>query len=152
MLESVTLLMNFKETTNITLTKSKDRIENFVKSIKSQLESNETGFKNYTKIMLEAAEKNYKTEFENFEGKILNIRMENNRYAVDLKNSALELKSEKEEVIKIKIDLYSKIESSSKINEDKTSSIADKFYGISSEYDVIKVKFNEMAEFIRVYI
>lgn len=150
--ESVTLLLNFKEMTNITMNKSKDRIETFTKSVKSQLEMSEAGMKVYMKGILDVSEKNSKLEFDNFDGKIANVRMENNRYAVDLKNSAIELKSEKEEVIRIKNELHSIVESSSKLNLDKIEHFYDKFLGLSAEYDVIKVKFNEIAEFIKVII
>lgn len=148
----MTLLLHFKEITQITLNKSHERNEFFSKSVKGQLENMEIGLKTYVKNMLDIADKNTKSEFESFESKFANIRMENHRYAVDLKNSSNILLTEKEEIIKIKTEISKKIEGSNKINEDLNSQTVDKFYRMSAEYDVLKVKFTEIAEFIKVLI
>ena len=149
-LSSVNLLLHFKDMTQITLSKCHERNENFTKSVKNQLENIEIGMKTYIKTMIDVAEVNTKNEIEIFESKLGNIRMENHKYAVDLKNSATELKAEKEEVLLHKAEIYSKIEDSIKINEDLNSNTIDKFDRIIAEYDNIKAKFNEIAEFVKV--
>jgi hypothetical protein len=143
-------LLTFRETTKKILDLNNEKMENFTKSVKNQLENMEQGMKTYIKSMIETDKKNIKAEFEGIETKMGAVKMENHRYAIDLKNSATELKAEKDEIVKIKNEVVDKVESSSKYVDEINNNTLDKFYKLNSDYDQIRSKFNEIAEFVKV--
>jgi hypothetical protein len=63
---------------------------------------------------------------------------------------ANELKLEIEEAINIKKDVLEKINISYKNYDDFNSKMKENFFKLSTEHDSMKIKFNELAEFIKV--
>ena len=125
-------------------------MENFIKSIRNQLDTMDMGMKIYLKTMIEVASKNNKNELDIIESKIGSAKIENHRYAYDLKNLANDLKVEREEVMNIKKDVLEKINISYKNYDDFNSKMKENFFKLSTEHDSMKIKFNELAEFIKV--
>ena len=117
-MDNLTLLLNLRETTSKYLIVNSEKIDNFTKSVKNQLETMDMGLKTYLKTMLEISSRTNKLEFENFETKISSAKMENHRYAIDLKNLAIDLKAENEQVQVIKSDIINKIEISTRNNDE----------------------------------
>ena len=108
------------------------------------------GMKIYLNTNIEVASKNNKNELDIIESKIGSAKIENHRYAYDLKNLANDLKVEREEVMNIKKDVVEKINISYKNYDDFNSKMKENFFKLSSEHDSMKIKFNELAEFIKV--
>jgi len=101
------------------------------------------------KTMLEAAEKNQKSEFDLMEQKFGQIKMENHRYVVDLKKTADDLKTEGEILAKIKVELTDKMEANNKHTNDVNSNTVERCNRVNTEFDSIKSRFGELAEFIK---
>ena len=149
-MENLNLLLNLKDATKTLLNQSSEKMENFIKSIRNQLDTMDMGMKIYLKTMIEVASKNNKNELDIIESKIGSAKIENHRYAYDLKNLANDLKVEREEVMNIKKDVLEKINISYKNYDDFNSKMKENFFKLSSEHDSMKIKFNELAEFIKV--
>ena len=149
-MENLNLLLNLKDATKTLLNQSSEKMENFIKSIRNQLDTMDMGMKIYLKTMIEVASKNNKNELDIIESKIGSAKIENHRYAYDLKNLANDLKVEREEAMNIKKDVLEKINISYKNYDDFNSKMKENFFKLSSEHDSMKIKFNELAEFIKV--
>ena len=117
-------------------------MENFIKSIRNQLDTMDMGMKIYLKTMIEVASKNNKNELDIIESKIGSAKIDNHRYASDLKYMANELKVQIEEAINIKKDVLEKINISYKNYDDFNSKMKENFFKLSHEHDSIKIKFN----------
>ena len=141
-MENLNLLLNLKDATKTLLNQSSEKMENFIKSIRNQLDTMDMGMKIYLKTMIEVASKNNKNELDIIESKIGSAKIENHRYAYDLKNLANDLKVEREEVMNIKKDILEKINISYKNYDDFNSKMKENFFKLSHEHDSIKIKFN----------
>ena len=141
-MENLNLLLNLKDATKTLLNQSSEKMENFIKSIRNQLDTMDMGMKIYLKTMIEVASKNNKNELDIIESKIGSAKIENHRYAYDLKNLANDLKVEREEVMNIKKDVLEKINISYKNYDDFNSKMKENFFKLSHEHDSIKIKFN----------
>ena len=141
-MENLNLLLSLKDATKTLLTQSSERMEGFTKSIRNQLDTMDMGMKIYLKTMIEVASKNNKNELDIIESKIGSAKIENHRYAYDLKNLANDLKVEREEVMNIKKDVLEKINISYKNYDDFNSKMKENFFKLSHEHDSIKIKFN----------
>jgi len=127
-----------------------DKIEIFSKSVRNQLENMESGIKSYVKSLIEMEKKQSKSEFENLETKLSSIRLDNHRSALELKHSADELKSEKEELLVLKSGFQEKINEMNKNYENLNQSNFEKIESISAEFDLLNKKFIELSETLKV--
>jgi hypothetical protein len=99
--------------------------------------------------MLQESEINFKREYENIGIKIIDMRMENNKYAFDLKKSANELIEEKKFLLEMKSHIENKIEEYFNKSKEINKNTIDNFEVIKGEYFNIKNKFIELSEFIK---
>jgi len=93
--------------------------------------------------------KKLKSDLELFQEKLSELRMENNRYAVDLRNSASDLKKEMEKTKDIQKEIYNELENNLKKTKEIYNKTNESFYYLQNDYEVIKSKFKEVAEFIK---
>jgi hypothetical protein len=121
------------------------------KSMTGQIDSLEKGLKSYTQALVETSQINLKGEIDNLIQKIQENRMENHRCALDLKNAAGELKTEKELLSNIKNEIYSQFDITTSSFKDMHKGTNENFEKMKEEYDLIKKKFTEIAEFVKVY-
>ena len=106
----------------------------------------------YSKSLNETTERNYKLEVENLSNRISDTRMDNHRHAVDLQKTSVELKNEIEKNLNMKKDLLTQFDTGVLNIKDQYKLTNDEFEKIKIEYELIKKKFNETAEFIKVMI
>ena len=120
------------------------------KSISGQLESLEKGVKSYSQMLVESNEKNFKNEFSGITQKLQEIKMDNHRYAQDLKNAANELKTEKDKLTNIRYEIYGQLDLATNSFKEINKQTNENFDKIKEEYETIKRKFTEIAEFVKV--
>lgn len=145
-------LINFKDKCIGDLKASNIKVDTMTKSITGQIESLEKGVKSYAQVLVETSKTNLKSEIDSLIQKIQENKMENHRYAVDLKNAASELKTEKELLSNIKNEIYSQLDSTSNSFKEMHKGTNENFDKIRDEYELIKKKFTEIAEFVKVEI
>lgn len=149
-MNNVTSLLNFKEKCTGDLKSSNQKVETMSKSISGQLESLEKGVKSYSQMLVESNEKNFKSEFNIFGQKLQEIKMENHKCAHDLKIAANELKTEKDKLLNIRMEIYGQFDLTTSNFKDLNHQTNENFEKMREEYETIKRKFTEIAEFVKV--
>ena len=143
------LLNSFKEKNILDLKKYKERLENIIKTFNLQVDNNTKANMKYTNEICEKTEKNFKEKVEELNEKILEMRMENSKYCIELKAKSMDLSKEWDKMIHIKEDIYKyfdeKVEEMLKGNE----TTANSFQEVKGEFSRIRRKFGELAEFIK---
>ena len=127
-----------------------DRIESIVKNMKSQTDNTENSYKIFTKTMIDGLEKIMRNEFEMSDKKLGNVRLENHRYAVELKELSGDMNSKKAEVLAIKNEVEALLLINEKKVTENSKQVFTKLDTILGEYEVLKTKFNELSEFFKV--
>ena len=143
-------MINAKETSSIDLKFFKERLDTIMKICNSQIDSSEKGLKLYAKSLNETTERNYKLEVENLSNRISDTRMDNHRHAVDLQKTSIELKNEAENIMNLKKDVLTQFDKGVLNIKDQINVTNNEFEKLKSEYEIMKKKFNETAEFIKV--
>ena len=151
-LNNIQTLINFKDKYTGEMKVSKEKVETMSKSIAGQLDSLEKGVKSYSHMLVDTSEKNVKVDFDNLSQRLSDIRMENHRYAVDVRNTANELKIENDKILNIKKEIYNTFDLTTLNFKDLNKQTNEHFDQIKEEYDLMKKKFTEIAEFVKVFI
>lgn len=143
------LLNSFKEKNILDLKKYKERLETIIKTFNLQVDNNTKANMKYTNEICEKTEKNFKEKVEELNERILEMRMENSKYCIELKAKSMDLSKEWDKMIHIKEDIYKyfdeKVEEMLKGNEATSNS----FQEVKGEFARIRRKFGELAEFIK---
>lgn len=143
-------LLNSRDSTKSLLNSNSEKMENLSKSFKNQLEYLESNMKMYVKSMIEIEKNQTKIEFENLETKLSSLKLVNHKVAQELKNSANDLKMEKEEFSNLKADFHQKIEEMNINYENFNKNNLDKIETFNSEFELMKAKLSEISEYIKV--
>ncbi len=149
-MENLHSLLTFRDSTKSLLNINADKIETFSKSVRNQLENMESGIKSYVKSLIEMEKIKSKSEFENVEAKLSSIKLDNHRFALELKHSADELKSEKEGLLVLKSGFQEKINEIDHNIENFNQSNFEKIESLSAEFDLLNKKFTEFSETLKV--
>ena len=145
----LSLLNTFKEKQILDLKKYKDRLETIIHNFNLQVENNTKANMKYTNETCERNEKKFKEKFEELNERILEMRMENSKYCIELKAKSIDLSKEWDKMVKIKEEIHKefgeKVEEMKKGNEFTVNS----FNEVKGDFLRIKRKFYELAEFIK---
>lgn len=142
-------LLSYKEKNTSEFKIYKEKFENLITGLSSQLENAERSMKNFTTKMLQDTEVNFKREYENMGIKIGDMRLENNKYAYQLQKNANELTAEKDKILSIKSEINKQLDDALDRCREMNKNTADNFESIKGEYHSIKSKFIELSEFIK---
>jgi hypothetical protein len=142
-------LNSFKEKHSIDLKSYKDKLELMIKQINMQLDNTDKNLKIYTNKMFQEAEANFKKDCADLNTRISEMRIENHKYAFQLQKSATDLNVEYDKILNIKSDIGKLHDNSVKEMKDSHKVTTDDFGVVRVEFDKIKNRFNEMAEFIK---
>ena len=129
---------------------NKDRLDSNSKMINSQFESSEKEMKGFMRTLIESSETTIKYEIENVSKRMNEIKLDNIKQAVNFQKAANELKSESDKILTMKSDVITQLDSSTKEYKESTKDAIETFEKIKNEFDVMKVKFSDLAEFIKV--
>ena len=143
-------MMNFKEQSSLDLKSNKSRLESVIKSNMSSITDLENGMKTYTNLHISNHDIAIKANFELINDQIKNTRLENNKYALELKNASSELKTESQKCFDLQNEITLQMNNLTIKNKEINQNTIESFNEFTKEFDVIKRKFNEIAEFIKV--
>lgn len=145
----LSLLNTFKEKQTLDLKKYKERLETIIHNFNLQVENNTKANMKYTNEICERNERNFKEKFEELNERLLEMRMENSKYCIELKAKSTDLSKEWDKMLKIKGEIHQefgeKVEEMKKSNESTVNSFSE----VKGEFLRIKRKFYELAEFIK---
>lgn len=141
----VEALNTFKEKHTSELKSYKERIEGLIKSFNAQIDSQSSYLKSHSCKMLEESEKTFKSQLEKITRSIYDVRVENSKYAADMKKSSGELIKERDAFVKDKEKYETGICNLRIANDD----INENINILKSEQDSFNRKFSELTESIK---
>ena len=142
-------LNSFKEKNIIDLKTYKEKLEGCIKSFNLLVDNNQKANMKYSNEIGKKTEKNCKDMIEMVNERLMEMRLENSKYAIELKNKSLDLSKEWEKIQKIKEEISIKFDK--EVNNFKiiSNNTINSFSDFKKEFGTIKHKFFELAEFIR---
>ena len=142
-------LNSYKDRNTIDLKGYKEKLEGLVKQFTQQIEGIKSIFIDYCKKSVDECESKFMERIKTTDDRIELMRVENGRYAIDLKKQCNDLGIEWERILKLKEEVYSRfdeeIERFKKMHEGTESSMDE----YKKEFKLIKKKFTELSEFIK---
>jgi hypothetical protein len=142
-------LNTYKEKNILDLRSYKEKMELNIKTFSTLVDNNNKSQIKYINEMYEKNFKECKNMIDTLGEKITDIRVENSRYAVELIGKSINLTKEWDKIQKIKEEILK--EFNEKIQDFKivSNNTIDSFSDFKLEFNTIKNKFLELAEFIR---
>ena len=135
-----------KEKSNADLKLTNLKVDSMSKSISSQFDYLEKELKSYSQVLVEQCEKNFKFELNTINQKFQDMKIENHRYAIDLKNTANDLKVDYEKLTNIKSEMYIKLDILTNNLKQQTKTINENLEKIKEDNEKINKKINKMSE------
>ena len=126
------------------------KVDSMSKSISSQFDYLEKELKSYSQVLVEQCDKNFKFELNTINQKLQDMKIENHRYAIDLKNTANDLKVDYEKLTNIKNEMYIKLDILTNNLKQQTKTINENLEKIKEDNEKINKKINKMFE--NVYV
>ena len=148
-IKDLATLNKYREKNIIDLKMYKDKLETIINSINTILENNNKSQIKYINDEKEKIKKDCNNMFESVCGSMKEIRVENSKYAVDLITHSMDLSKKWEKIEKIREDLLEKFNYSVNKYHMLTDDTIKSFEDFKAEYNIIRRKFMELAEFIK---
>ena len=139
-----------KEKSNADLKLTNLKVDSMSKSISSQFDYLEKELKSYSQVLVEQCDKNFKFELNTINQKFQDMKIENHRYAIDLKNTANDLKVDYEKLTNIKSEMYIKLDILTNNMKQQTKTINENLEKIKEDNEKINKKINKMSENVHV--
>ena len=143
-------LTNFREKHSLDLKSYKEKLDTMIKSINIQLDNNDKNGKLYANKLIAEYELKLKSDISDLNSKLGDIRMENNKYSLQLQKVSGDLSVEYSKLLQMKAEVNEQLDKSVLEMKDMHKETENKFSKVDSDFDVMKYKFGEIAEFIKV--
>ena len=142
-------LNSYKEKNTVDLKAYKEKLELNIKTFNSLVDNNNKSQIKYINEMFEKNYKECKSMIDTVEERITDMRIENSRYAVELIGKSINLTKEWDKIQNIKEEIMH--EFNDKIHEFRlvSNNTINSFTEFKTEFNLIKRKFFELAEFIK---
>ena len=142
-------LNSYKEKNTLDLKAYKEKLELNIKTFNALVDNNNKSQMKYINEMFEKNYKECKSMIDTIEERITDMRIENSRYAVELIGKSINLTKEWDKIQSIKEEIMH--EFNDKIQEFRlvSNNTINSFSEFKSEFNTIKRKFFELAEFIK---
>ena len=139
----------YKEKNTLDLKAYKEKLELNIKTFNSLVDNNNKSQIKYINDMFEKNYKECKSMIDIVEERITDMRIENSRYAVELIGKSINLTKEWDKIQNIKEEIMH--EFNDKIHEFRivSNNTINSFSEFKTEFNLIKRKFFELAEFIK---
>ena len=148
-IKQIGLLNNFKEKNILDLKKYKERLETIIKNFNLQVDNNSKANMKYVNEIKDKTESNFKEKFEEIKETIHEMKLENSKYAIELKAKSMNLSKEWDKMMKIREEIYEKFDDKVNTMTKSNDNTVHSFNELQEEFSKIKKKFGELAEFIR---
>ena len=146
---NISQLNIFKEKNNLDLKSYRKKIESLTQNLKIQIESINKNNMEFNNNQIKEAEKRTQIFFDEYNSKLMQIRMENNQYGQTLEEKANLLIDNYKKMEKLKIDIEDRIKYEVNKIGDISESLSVKFDNYQNEFNSIKKRFIVLSEFIK---
>ena len=140
---------NYKEKNNLDLKTYKDKLEYNIKTFRNLLNNNNDAQIQYLNKLNEKNLKESKNMVDNLAERVMELRLENSKHSLDLITRTNEINQQMDKIKEMKGELLN--EFYNKIDDYKieTNKAINSFNEFKNEYNIIRKKFLELAEFIK---
>ncbi len=142
-------LNSFKERNILDLKSYKEKLEGIIKTFHIMIDNSAKANMQYSNEIGAKTERNCKDMIEIVNEKMMELRLENTKYAIELKEKSLDLSKDWEKILKIKEEineLFKKEVENYKIICNNNINSLNEF---KKDFGLIRTKFFELAEFIK---
>lgn len=141
--------ITFREKTSLDLNNIKAKLENYMLNISLKMDNVSKSSNNYADNCVKNLEKKFNSTFDIYNDKLTNIRMENTKYAEDIKKATEELLKQINFVISLKNELLNKFDDQVNFMKKENVRIIKCFSGYKKEFYEIKEKFKDISNFTK---
>ena len=149
LLKQDSLFITFRDKQILDLKTYKQKLENLTKSLQSQIDSITLATTQFTNRAITESEERIKNLMKIYDDRLEDMRVENGKYAIQLKNQSSSLSSEWNKVMNIKNEIYAKFENEVQEMKKSNTKAAKHFDGYKKEFKLIKNRFTQLSEFIK---
>ena len=149
LLKQDSLFITFRDKQILDLKTYKQKLENLTKSLQSQIDSITLATTQFTNRAITESEERIKNLMKIYDDRLEDMRVENGKYAIQLKNQSSSLSSEWNKVMNIKNEIYAKFENEVQEMKKSNSEAAKHFDRYKKEFKLIKNRFTQLSEFIK---
>ena len=148
-LVNIKSLLKYKENNINDLNNYKNNIDNLSKSLQIKIDNIIKSCNEFTVYKIKDNENKFNSNLKLYDEIIYNIRLENNKYSINIKNEFENMCKEWEKVLNIKTDIFNKFDKEVKYHKDIVNSVYRKFEVYKKEFNLIKNRFMQLSEFIK---
>ena len=142
-------LVKYKESNINDLKNYKTNLDNMIKSFHTKIDNLSKSCNEFTLYKIRENENKFNNTLKLYDDKIYNIKLENNKYSINIKNEFENLIKEWDKVLNIKTEIFNKFEKEVKFHKDIVNSVYKKFESFKKEFNLIKYRFTQLSEFIK---
>ena len=142
-------LNTFKEKNILDLKSYKSKLDNLISSFKLQIDNITNTMTEFTTKSVNDCEDRIKNILKIYDDKLQDMRIENNKYLVVIKDEFIKIKEEWEKVLQIKKDIYYRFDNEVSNMKESYNNVSLKFEGYKKEFNLIKNRFTQLSEFIK---
>lgn len=149
LLKQDSLFITFRDKQILDLKSYKVKLEALTKSLQSQIDAITLSSTQYTNRAVSQCEERIKSLLKIYDDRLEDMRVENGKYAIQLKTQSNSLASEWSKVMNIKNEILVQFEA--KVQEMKKSNLdlLKNYEGYKKEFKLIKNRFTQLSEFIK---
>ncbi len=142
--------MSFKDITSKDLTNTKEKLEKLLLKDKSLNDILENNIKNYVHNLMEMLSRKTNDEVLMVHKKMDEIKMENNKFSLDLINETNNSKQENQNILNTKNEIFKKLEFSLEVIIERNKLMNDKYESVKAEINVLGLKISNMKNSLKV--
>ena len=148
-LQQISSLNSFKEKSSLNFSLYKQQLETLINSLKLQIVHITSTLTEFTTQNVNNCENRMKNEFNIYNDKLNEIRLQNQNYKDDLDRKYNNLIIDWERLLEIKKEIYSKFDLDVEEFKNENNRLKEKFEENKSEFNLIKDRFTKLSEFIK---
>ena len=142
-------LLKFKDSNIIDLKNYKDNLSTTIKSFQMKIDSIIKTCNDFSSNRIKESENKINDLFKVYDERIQDVRIENNKYSITVKNEFENLIKEWDKILNIKNEIFQKFDNEVKFHKDIVNLVYKKFDGYKKEFILIKNRFTQVSEFIK---
>ena len=142
-------LNSFKERNILDLKSYKEKLEGIIKTFQIMIDNSIKTNMQYSNEIGAKTERNCKDMIEIVNEKMMELRIENTKYAIELKEKSLDLSKDWEKILKIKEEINELFQKEVENYKIISNNNINSFNEFKKDFGFIRTKFFELAEFIK---
>ena len=142
-------LNSFKERNILDLKSYKEKLEGIIKTFQIMIDNSIKTNMQYSNEIGAKTERNCKDMIEIVNEKMMELRIENTKYAIELKEKSLDLSKDWEKILKIKEEINELFKKEVENYKIISNNNINSFNEFKKDFGFIRTKFFELAEFIK---